>query len=178
MSEITFALLQFDFLSDQRNIAVITAAIIGFIGGIFSTFGIYIIRKRERKKKLRKALLVEIQIPKETINKAARIDSSNIADIEKPAHTGLPTSVHDSHIDDLGLLSSYELEPVITYYSGADVASEQLENFDKEVAKESFVDETAPNLKDARDDAEERIKVSLRWFGWLRRIWHKRKNDD
>lgn len=145
--------------------ATIVAGILGLLGGFFSRTGKYWLQKRERRTKLRRALLAELQTPEETINQAAETDT--IQDFN-PVHGVIPRTVYDNHSDDLGLLSKHEITPVVEYYNIAEVAREQLDSLDDSDIKEGFLEETAPGLKSARDDAEEALKLHMRTLGGLR----------
>jgi len=149
----------------SSSIATIAAGILGFLGGFFSRTGKYWLKKRERRTKLRRALLAEIQTPKDTINNAAEVEE--IQDFD-PVHTVIPTTTYENQVEELGLLSSHEIEPVIKYYNTAKVAKQQLDTIDDVRIKRSFIEETAPGLKKSRRDAEKVIKIHMRVLGSLR----------
>ncbi|WP_141212167.1 hypothetical protein [Halorubrum ezzemoulense] len=145
--------------------ATIVAGVLGLIGGFFSRTGKYWLQKRERRTKLRRALLAELKTPEETINQAAETDT--IRDFN-PVHSVIPRTVYNTQTDDLGLLSKHEITPVVEYYNIAEVAKEQLDSLDDSDIKEAFLEETAPGLKSARDDAEAVLDSHTRILGGLR----------
>lgn len=139
---------------------------LGVLAGIFSRTGKFWWEKRTRTKKLRTALLSEVQTPKKTIESAQESDSG--ADFE-PSHDILPTKVYEEQIDDVGLLCSHEVEHIVDYYSTAEVAEDQLQRIvDDEVDGDHFVNETAEGLKKSRDDAEEALKYHEKYLGCTR----------
>lgn len=145
-------------------IVPLIVGILGFMGGIFARSVRFWLEKRTRRSKLRTALLTEIKSPERAINK---MDKTS-ADTELvKSHTNLPDRVYQEHIDDVGLLARAEVEHVVDYYSIVEVANSQLEA-ESDERIESFLENTVPGLKNARDDAESILEKHTRLLGKYR----------
>lgn len=145
-----------------RSEATLIAALIAFFGGVITTFGVFYLRRREKRAKLRVSILTELNLAKEAIDRAAEYELDEVQ--EGPLHTQVFDDVYDAQKSEIGLLSKRELRPVITYYGNLKVAQQQLEQEEFE----SFIEDTAPDLKRARDLAEERVE---RHSKRLRIVW-------
>lgn len=147
------------------SLATIVAGVLGLLGGFFSRTGKYWLKKRERRTKVRRSLLAEIQTTKGTIEAAAEIKDFCEFD---PVHTVIPTETYDNQANDIGLLSSHEIGPIVEYYSVAQVGKQQLNEINEDKKKRAFVNETAPSLKSTRNEAEKMLKKHDRMFGGIR----------
>lgn len=89
------------------NLLILLAAIIG-VGG---SFGLYRYQRGKKREKLRRGLLTELENMEYL---------ENLSDESVVPHTGvLVTTVYENHSADLGLLTSSELEDVVSFYSKA-----------------------------------------------------------
>jgi len=147
-----WTLLQFGL---TRVTATLISAAIGFSGGLLSSFGLYWLQGRRRKKSLRRALYTELEIPADVIQRANR---QNPDSFTGPFHGDIPTTMYESQAVDLGRLPEDEMRQLISYYSTASVAKEQLQNLDDEDVAELFFENTIPILKRTREDAAEELK--------------------
>lgn len=141
-----------------QTTATLFAGGLGFLGGFLSSFGLFLWRKRVRRQALRQALYTELEIPAAVIERATEQDPDSFTG---PFHGEIPTTVYESQAVDLGLLASEEVEPLISYYSTATVAKEQLQSLDDEPIAERFFTETAPILKRKRERAAAAIEKRL-----------------
>jgi hypothetical protein len=148
-------LLQFGL---TRGTATLIAAAVGFFGGLLSSFGLYWLRGRRRKRSLRRALKAELEIPADVIRRASKQDPSSFTG---PFHADIPTTIYESQAVDLGRLSETETKRLITYYSTANVAREQLRDLDDDAVAEQFFDETVPILKRERKKAVAALEENL-----------------
>lgn len=139
----------------------------GFLAGAFARFVKQWYDKRTRRIKLRKAVLSEVQITEEVLEDAAEQTVDDV-DPDSVTHTQFPSQVYEEHVDDIGLLCAPEVPRVVEYYNLLAIAEEQLDPDDGSPDVEAFVEETAPNLKRARDDADEALGKHNRWFGRYR----------
>lgn len=156
----------------SKAIATILNIILPLAGGILgfagSRLGAYLYKKRTRKNKVRTALLSEIRAPKQPINELA--DQNSLDDI-KFNYSNIPTDFYDSHSDEIGILSTDEVEIVVKYYSTAKVVESKLSSLadnDDVSDLDTFFNEIVPALKQARDNAESTLnkeKNFLNRFG-------------
>lgn len=135
--------------------ATVITALLGFLGGLFSSFGLFWWQGRVRRQSLRRALHRELEIPAAVFERAARADPDSLGE---QFHAEIPTVVFESQADDIGLLSRDEIDPLVTYYSTARVAREQLRSLDDDRVAEQFLEETVPVLRRSRQRAVEEIE--------------------
>lgn len=140
------------------EMASLVGAVIGFLGGIISSFGLYWLRMNTRRQALRKAFYQEIEIPAEGIDAAVEGDHDSFAG---PYHEEVPTVIYETQSSNIGLLTPDEVEALIKYYTTALVAQNQLQNFDDEDIATRFFEETLPTLKSHRDAAAETLEENL-----------------
>lgn len=138
--------------------AILLSGFLGFVGGILSSFGLNLLRRRQQRRSLRRALLQEIELPKAVIERAVEQD---VASFNGPLHTDIPTTVYESNAADIGLLTPEETEAVIAYYGTAAVAKHQLKGLDDAATAERFFDTTAKILKRNRQEAVEKLRAEL-----------------
>lgn len=151
------SLVPLDISISRSTVTLLTTAF-GFVGGLFSSFGLYWWQNRVRRRTLRQALHTELDIPAEIIKRATEQDADSFSG---PLHGEIPTTVYESQADSLGLLSNEELEPLIAYYSTAAVAEEQLQHLDDPDVAERFFEETAPILRTKRKNASTALSDHL-----------------
>ncbi|MFB6176316.1 MAG: hypothetical protein ABEI99_04085 [Halobaculum sp.] len=121
--------------------------LLGFLGGVVTSFGVVFVRRWLRRRGLRQALLAELRLPGATIRRAR---NREMDDVSEPVHTQIPMTVYEGRTGSLGLLGRDELEALIRYYEVAKVAREQLESLDDEEVAERFFDETVEKLDEQR----------------------------
>lgn len=103
-------------------------AILGFAATLFGSFGVWYLSKWNRKKRLRKALVAELNQQElerivESLETDGPIDSKDgqseyeIEGAELPPAGTLPTTMYQSNAGNLGELPSDEIEDVVEYYS-------------------------------------------------------------
>jgi hypothetical protein len=103
---------------------------LGFLVTITASFGVYLYRRKNRKKKLRRALISELKeqdldqvinavnssqsaVPPDDNGESPELDPSELP----PAGT-LPTQIYTSNVGNLGILSQSEIDDIVSYYSG------------------------------------------------------------
>jgi len=152
----------------SSSTATIIAGIFGFLGGVFSRVGKHWYEKRIKRVKFRRAILTEIKSPRSTIND---IENQSASDVVEFTHAVFPNKIYNEQIENVGLLSSAEVGQVVDYYTIAEVADEQLDALAEEengVDADHFMNETIPNLKDARYDAEKILQYHTKFLGKFR----------
>lgn len=103
-------------------------AVLGFAATLIGSFGVWYISKRNRKKRLRKALVAELKHQElgrivESLETDGPVDSEGgqseyeVEGSELPPAGALPTTVYQSNAGNLGELPSDEVEDVVEYYS-------------------------------------------------------------
>lgn len=145
----------------QIGIPILTA-LIGFVGGAISRIIYVIYKTRIRRRKLRKSLHAEIK----TMDWLEKSDLATIRDkIEERggvSHTHFPTRIYDTLTEELGLLSDSELEAVISYYSTAHIAKEQLSSLrDGEGDATDFTEGTLNDAIYKRDKAIKELESRM-----------------
>lgn len=104
--------------------SVISGAI-GAGAAILVMLGRHELDKRRRRKKLRRALYAELNSINR-LNVAHDMLGSQSGIFFYTHHDFIPTSVYESHLSDLGLLSEEEIEKVVRFYNNALVAKEEI----------------------------------------------------
>lgn len=128
---------------------------VGFFGGLLSSFGLFWLRQRRRRKRLRQSLLRELRVPSDAIERALDTDRG---DLDGPLHAHVPTTVYESQADQIGLLTEAETDEVVGYYSVAAVVATQLER--DEPPPERFFEETLPLLEGKRTAAIDTVEAA------------------
>lgn len=113
------------FLADVQ-----IGAILGFAATLLASFGVWYLNKRNRRKRLRKAIIAELQKQEEKIEQIVEsletegpIDSDSSSDeygieaSELPASGSIPTTIYETNAANLGELPSDEVEAIVNYYS-------------------------------------------------------------
>jgi hypothetical protein len=142
-------------------------AILGFAATLIGSFGVWHLSKHNRKKRLRKALVAELNHQElgriveslETDGPVGFEEGQSDYEVEAselPPAGALPTTVYQSNVGNLGELPSDEVEDVVEYYSSleAQKAIIQAIRNDGEVlsADKRDLHDEMPQLSSDRDD--------------------------
>ncbi|WP_158057982.1 hypothetical protein [Halorussus halophilus] len=105
-------------------------AVLGFAATLLASFGVWYLNKRNRKRRLRKAIVAELQKQEEKVEQAVEslktegpVDSESSSSnyevdaSELPASGSIPTTIYESNAANLGELPSDEVEAIVNYYS-------------------------------------------------------------
>lgn len=103
-------------------------AVLGFAATLIGSFGVWYLSKRNRRTRLRKALVAELNHQElgrivESLETDGPVDSAedqseyDVEGSELPPAGALPTTVYQSNAGNLGELPSNEVEDVVEYYS-------------------------------------------------------------
>lgn len=144
--------------SEASSAIVDWQVVIGFLGGVLTSFVIVVVRRHLRRRALRKALLTELQLPGEVIQQMKR---QNPEEADQPLHSNIPTTVYTNRRQSIGLLTPAERMPVVAYYETAEVAREQLQSIDDDRVAEEFFGETVEMLDRKRQAAISAITSRL-----------------
>lgn len=149
------------------QLSTIIGAVVGFTGGLISTFGLFWLRKKNKETKLRRAIYAELDasswIPQLDEDELNSLKSSG----EKPRNTNIPHTVYDAHIGDIGLLSIDEIENIVDYYDTVYMAEEELgimlnqDIEDDQRTRTKFVDKTYPHLVSSYESSKTSIEEKI-----------------
>lgn len=103
-------------------------ALLGFSATLLAAFGVWYLDKRNRRKRLRKALIAELEKQDERFGRiveSLEADSAvgsddngyEVEPSDLPPADSLPTTIYESNASNLGELSSEEVEAVVNYYA-------------------------------------------------------------
>lgn len=161
--EIMVQLLEFIEEEHVYASAVLFAAVISLLVPYVS----YRLSRRGRRKSLRQSLYTEISsmdwLDEDDLD---NLQDSIIQQNGKIGHAYVPSEVYDSHIEDIGLLTSDERRPLIQYYQSAHIAQKQLESLRNDPTdtdlRDRFAYNTLSNLHSYRNCAESALSEHVK----------------
>lgn len=141
--------------------AALGGASVGALATLVSGFGVYFKRKRDKRERLRIALIQEIDGMKGPIKGYSQAMQKMNG---LPETDIITTTIYESNADKIGLLSEEEVKKVTNFYTHAMNTSEELkflndqEQPQKTATFGKLKSEGLDNLKDKNEEALEALK--------------------
>jgi hypothetical protein len=152
-------------------------AILGFAATLIGSFGVWYLSRLNRRKRLRKAIVAELQKQEEKIgriveslNTEGPIDGdkeSNEYEIEAsdlPPSGSIPTMIYQSNASNIGELPTEEVEDIVDYYSALQTQKATIEAIRNEeqvlTADKRDLHQDMPKLDSKRNTLKNKLESS------------------
>lgn len=150
-------------------------AVLGFAATLIGSFGVWYLTRLNRRKRLRRAIVAELQKQEEKIGRIvesldtdgpvaeeAESNEYEITASDLPPAGSIPTGIYQSNASNIGELPSEEVDDIVDYYSALQTQKATIKAIrgDEEVltADKRDLHEDMPDLDSKRDDLKTKLE--------------------
>lgn len=165
-----------------------SGAILGFAATLIGSFGVWYLSRLNRRKRLRRAIVAELQKQEEKIGRIVEsLDTDGPIDEDKesneykieasdlPPSGSIPTVIYQSNASNIGELPSEEVDDIVDYYSALQTQKaiiEAIRNDDEVLtADKRDLHQDMPDLDSKRNDLKNKLESSGKRIRDRIRFW-------